>query len=142
MRRQGGEIMNNESITIKTNREQDRLLLEVEGSLDTVTAPQLERELSEKKLDGVRSLILNFTELEYVSSAGLRVLLAADNRMYRKGGEMVVRDCNDTVMKIFEVTGFDELLTLEVTVEGGDHGTGKGTADEKSCPAEESRGVF
>ena len=111
MRRQGGEIMNNERITIKTNREQDRLLLVVEGSLDTVTAPQL---------DGVRSLILDFADLEYVSSAGLRVLLAADNRMYRKGGEMVVRDCNDTVMKIFEVTGFDELLTLEVTVEGGD----------------------
>lgn len=86
------------------------LLLAVEGRLDTATAPQLEAEL--KTLDGVESLILDFAALEYLSSAGLRVLLAAQKTM-NKQGKMVVRNVNETIADVFEITGFANILTVE-----------------------------
>ena len=87
------------------------LLLAVEGRLDTATAPQLEAELK-ASLEGVETLIFDFAALEYLSSAGLRVLLAAQKTMNRQGS-MVVRNVNETITEIFEVTGFCDILTVE-----------------------------
>lgn len=87
------------------------LTVALAGRLDTVTAPELEAELK-ASLDGVRELAIDLAELEYVSSAGLRVLLSAQKIM-NKQGEMKVLHVSDTVMEIFEVTGFSDILTIE-----------------------------
>lgn len=87
------------------------LNLAVEGRLDTTTAPQLEAELKQN-INGVETLILDFAKLEYLSSAGLRVLLAAQKVM-NKQGEMIIRNVNETINEIFEVTGFIDILTIE-----------------------------
>lgn len=87
------------------------LALALEGRLDTTTAPQLEAELK-SSLDGVTALNLDFEKLEYLSSAGLRVLLAAQKVM-NKQGTMVIRHVNDTIHEVFEVTGFLDILTIE-----------------------------
>ena len=81
------------------------------GRLDTTTAPQLEGELK-NGLDGVESLVLDFKELEYLSSAGLRILLAAQKTM-NKQGKMVIRNVNEVIQEVFEVTGFADILTIE-----------------------------
>ncbi len=82
----------------------------LEGRLDTVTAPDLEKELK-ASLDGVSELVLDFEKLEYISSAGLRVLLSAQKTMARQG-EMKITKVNETIMEIFEVTGFSDILTI------------------------------
>ncbi len=87
------------------------LNLTLEGRLDTTTAPHLEAELK-RSLNGVTALNLDFEKLEYLSSAGLRVLMSAQKVMNRQG-EMVVRHVNETIMEIFEVTGFVDILTIE-----------------------------
>ncbi|MBE5810060.1 MAG: STAS domain-containing protein [Clostridiales bacterium] len=87
------------------------LTLTLSGRLDTTTAPQLEAELK-ASLSGVESLVLDFAALDYLSSAGLRVLLAAQKQM-NKQGDMVVRNVNETIMEIFDVTGFCDILTIE-----------------------------
>jgi len=81
------------------------------GRLDTTTAPMLESEWN-AGLDGVESLVLDFTELSYLSSAGLRVLLAVQKAM-NKQGKLVVRNVNKTIMEIFDITGFSDILTIE-----------------------------
>ena len=81
------------------------------GRLDTTTAPQLEEDLKQS-IDGVERLVLDFEALEYLSSAGLRVLLGAQKIM-NKQGEMIVRNVNETIAEIFEVTGFCDVLTIE-----------------------------
>ncbi len=99
-------------MTIHKNLEGTKLTLALEGRLDTMTAPQLEQEL-EQCLDGVESLVFDFSQLEYLSSAGLRVLLMAQKKM-NKQGTMIVRNVNDSVMEVFELTGFaDNILTIE-----------------------------
>ena len=87
------------------------LTLSLAGRLDTTTAPQLEAELKEN-LAGVKHLVLDVKALEYLSSAGLRVLLSTQKLM-NKQGSMVVRGANETITEIFEVTGFCDILTLE-----------------------------
>lgn len=87
------------------------LTIELEGRLDTVSAPQLETELK-KSISGVETLIFDFAKLEYLSSAGLRVLLASQKVMNRQG-QMIIKNVNSTIMDIFEVTGFSEILTVE-----------------------------
>ena len=94
---------------IKT-AEDKKLAVEVKGRLDTTTAPELEVALKES-LEGVEELTLNFAELEYISSAGLRVLLATQKTMQGKG-EMIVTGVNDIVMEVFEVTGFCDILNI------------------------------
>ena len=81
------------------------------GRLDTNTAPKLEAELKESS-SGIEVLTLDFSGLEYLSSAGLRVLLASQKIMNRQG-RMVVRNVNDMIMEVFEVTGFCDILTIE-----------------------------
>ena len=85
--------------------------LALSGRLDTITAPQLEAELK-KNIDGITSLLFDLSDLEYLSSAGLRVLLAAQKVM-NKQGSMVIKNVNDTIMEIFEVTGFADILTIK-----------------------------
>ena len=89
----------------------DTLLVKVVGRLDTTTAPQLEKELSDN-ISAAKTLILDFEALEYLSSAGLRVILQAQKTM-NKQGNMIVRNVNETIMEIFEVTGFVDFLTIE-----------------------------
>ena len=97
---------------MKINKKQNGTALEValEGRLDTTTAPELEKEL--KDLTGVNELTLDFAGLEYIYSAGLRVLLSAHKAMSRKGG-MKVTHVNEIVNEVFEVTGFADILTIE-----------------------------
>ncbi len=87
------------------------LTLSLEGRLDTTTAPALEAELKEA-LTGVTDLVFDFEQLEYVSSAGLRVLLMAYKTM-KKQGHMALRHVNSVVMEVLEVTGFRDMLTIE-----------------------------
>ena len=86
------------------------LTVAIEGRLDTITAPELETELK-ASLDGVEKLTLDFSKLEYISSAGLRVLLSTQKRMNNQGS-MTVTNVNATIMEIFEVTGFNDILTI------------------------------
>lgn len=82
----------------------------LEGRLDTMTAPALEKELKDS-LSGLSKLTLDFEKLEYISSAGLRVLLGAQKQMAGQG-EMKLVHVNETIMEIFEVTGFSDILTI------------------------------
>ena len=112
----------NESVSRKHNTEENlemlinkttngsELVIAIEGRLDTTTAPQLEKEI--EALNGVTDLIVDMEKLVYVSSAGLRVLLKAQKVM-NKQGKMTVKNINQEIKDIFEVTGFDELLNIE-----------------------------
>jgi len=85
--------------------------LTLKGRLDTVTAPDLEEFIS-IGLDGITELTMDFEELEYISSAGLRVLLTAHNTMSEQGS-MTVTNVNEEILEIFEITGFDDFLNIE-----------------------------
>ena len=98
-------------MTINKNLEGSTLTIALEGRLDTTTAPELEKELK-SSLDGVKELVFDFTKLDYISSAGLRVLLSAQKLMSKQGG-MKVTHVNEMVMEVFEVTGFTDILTIE-----------------------------
>ena len=97
-------------MTIKKELNGKNLAVAIEGRLDTITAPELEAELK-ASLDGVEKLTLDFSALEYISSAGLRVLLSTQKRMNTQGS-MTLKNVNDTIMEIFEVTGFNDILTI------------------------------
>lgn len=98
-------------MTIDKKAEGGKLTIALEGRLDTTTAPQLEGELKHS-ISGVTELILDFAKLEYISSAGLRVLLAAQKVM-NKQGSMVIKNVNATIAEVFEITGFSDILTVE-----------------------------
>lgn len=98
-------------MTIEKKADGENLEIKLVGRLDTTTAPNLEAELK-RSVNGVTKLTFDFSELEYLSSAGLRVLLAAQKVM-NKQGEMIIRHVNDKIQDIFEVTGFSEILTIE-----------------------------
>lgn len=87
------------------------LTLEIEGRIDTTTAPALEAELKRSVISDVQNLIMDFAKVEYISSAGLRVLLAAQKVM-KKQGAMTVQHVNEAIMEVFEVTGFSDILTI------------------------------
>lgn len=98
-------------MTINKTLNEKELTVELIGRLDTTTAPQLEAELK-RSLDDVTSLVMDFAGLEYISSAGLRVLLSAQKVMNRQG-KMVIKHVNETILEVFEVTGFSDILTIE-----------------------------
>ena len=98
-------------MTIKKTKDGDKLTIAVEGRIDTVTAKEFEQS-AVSELDGVTQLTLDFSQLNYISSAGLRVLLLLQKTM-NKQGAMKVTGVNETVRDIFEVTGFSEILTVE-----------------------------
>lgn len=88
------------------------LVVAVAGRLNTATAPQLEAELS-SSIDGVEDLVLDLTDLDYISSAGLRVVLSVQKAMNRSGGSLVVRNVKPEIYDVFEMTGFVDFLTIE-----------------------------
>ncbi len=92
------------------NTDGAKMVIALDGRLDTNTAPELEKEL---QLDDVQELVLEFEKLRYLSSAGLRVLLAAQKKMNAKQGTMVLKHVNDMIMEVFEATGFIDILTVE-----------------------------
>jgi anti-sigma B factor antagonist len=98
-------------MTINKTKEGEKLTITLEGRLDTTTAPQLEEEVKES-ISGVTDLVFDLKDIAYVSSAGLRVLLSAQKIMNRQGN-MVIRNANEEVMEIFEVTGFVDILNIE-----------------------------
>ena len=98
-------------MVVTKNLEDKVLYVKVEGRLDTATAPELETELAEV-LDEAEELVFDLEGLEYMSSAGLRILLATQKKMGTKGG-MKVTNVNDVIMEIFEITGFSDILTIE-----------------------------
>ncbi|MBO7669279.1 MAG: STAS domain-containing protein [Oscillospiraceae bacterium] len=98
-------------LNINKNLNGETLTVSLEGRLDTTTAPQLEESLKES-MDGIKELILDFSKLEYISSAGLRVLLSAQKNMAKQGSMKLIH-VSDVIMEIFEVTGFVDILTIE-----------------------------
>ena len=98
-------------LNIEKTLEDGTLLIELEGRLDTTTAPDLESAIMDS-IDGITDLTLNFKGLEYISSAGLRVLLSAQKKMNAKGS-MKVTNVSPEIDEIFEVTGFSDILTIE-----------------------------
>jgi anti-sigma B factor antagonist len=98
-------------MTIEIKKNEKETIIEVAGRLDTITAPILENTISEN-IGGIESLILDFKALEYISSAGLRVLLGAQKKMKNNGTMKIVKVCED-VMEVLEMTGFADILTIE-----------------------------
>lgn len=98
---------------MKISKEQNgnALTLKVEGRLETTTAPELEAVIKEE-LEGVTDLTFDFSKLDYISSAGLRVLLSAQKKMNVQGS-MKVTNANDIVTEVFDITGFSDILTIE-----------------------------
>ncbi|MBQ9251123.1 MAG: STAS domain-containing protein [Clostridia bacterium] len=98
-------------MTINKTQNGNALTIALEGRLDTVTSPELEKEVKDS-LEAAETLTLDFSKLEYISSAGLRVLLSAHKTMSKKGG-MKITNVNEIVKEVFEVTGFADILTIE-----------------------------
>lgn len=98
-------------LKIRKSTENSTVTITLEGRLDTLTAPSLEKELL-SSLEGADSLVMDFEKLDYISSAGLRVLLSAQKAMSGKG-RMKLRNVNATILEIFDVTGFADILTIE-----------------------------
>ena len=98
-------------MVITKTRNGDELTVALEGRLDTSTSPDLDQEL-QNSLSGITELIFDLGKLEYISSAGLRVLLTAQKTM-NKQGSMIIRNTSDEIKEIFDVTGFSDILTLE-----------------------------
>lgn len=98
-------------MTISKEIKDTAMIISVGGRLDTFTAPQLENEIKQN-ISGITELTIDMSELEYISSAGLRVLLSAQKIM-NKQGNMTIRNVKKEIAEIFEVTGFDDILNIE-----------------------------
>jgi anti-sigma B factor antagonist len=98
-------------MTIEIKKNDNGITITVNGRLDTITAPVLEKNIGEH-IDAIKTLILDFKGLEYISSAGLRVLLGAQKKIQRTGTMKIINVCEE-VMEVFEMTGFADILTIE-----------------------------
>ena len=98
-------------MTIEIKKNKEEIILEINGRLDTTTAPTLEKTINES-LEGIKTLILDLKSLEYISSAGLRVLLSAQKKL-QSVGTMKLKNVCEAVMEVFEITGFADILTIE-----------------------------
>ena len=98
-------------MTIEIKKKAKETIIEVAGRLDTITAPVLEKTISEN-VNCDQNLVLDLNELEYISSAGLRVLLGAQKKMQKSGSMKLIRVC-ESVMEVFEMTGFADILVIE-----------------------------
>ena len=98
-------------MTIKQSKDGTTLTMALEGRLDTMTSPELEAALADP-LEGVENLCLDFAGLNYLSSAGLRVLLSAQKQM-NKQGSMVVKNVSEMIIEVFDITGLVDILTIE-----------------------------
>ena len=99
-------------MNIEKQTTNNSLSITLTGKLDTLTAPDLEAELKTINED-IKELILDFSALTYLSSAGLRVILGAQKQMTKAGGSMIVKNVSDTIMEVFEITGFKGILTIQ-----------------------------
>ena len=98
-------------MTINVNKEGEKLTIIPEGRIDTVTAPEFSKAIDDN-IEGVKDLVIDFEKLEYISSAGLRVLLTAQKTM-TKAGSMKLIHVADVIMDVFNITGFADILTIE-----------------------------
>ena len=98
-------------MTIEIKRNAEETIIELVGRLDTITAPALDKTIS-SDIAGTKKLVIDFKSLEYISSAGLRVLLGAQKKMQKVGTMKLVNVCEE-VMEVFEMTGFSDILTIE-----------------------------
>ncbi len=98
-------------MTINTKKDGNEMTIAISGRLDTSTAPKLEAAIKDD-IGGIRNLIIDVKDLDYISSAGLRVLLSTQKIMNQQG-KMKVVNVNETVMEIFEITGFTDILTID-----------------------------
>ena len=96
---------------IKKNQSGDSLVVEIIGRLDAATAPQLEKEMK-SSLEGIKNLTFDFEQLDYIASAGLRVLLVAQKRM-NKQGKMTIKNVSNEVKEVLDMTGFIDFLNIE-----------------------------
>ena len=99
-------------MTIEKTVDEKKLTLKVEGRLDTTTAPELEAEFA-KIPDQTNEIVIDFEGLEYISSAGLRVLLAVQKKANSAGNKISIRNANESIMEVFGITGFTDILTIE-----------------------------
>ena len=99
-------------MTVDIKKNGARLDVAIGGRLDTLTSPELHQALSQQSLNDVTEIVMDLGELEYISSAGLRVLLSAQKTMHKQGA-MKVKNANEMILEIFEVTGFSDILTIE-----------------------------
>ena len=97
---------------VKFDKQDSTLTVAISGNIDTVTAPELDAKLQEN-LSGIKTLILDFAAVDYISSAGLRVILMTNQLVEDVEGDMTVKNVNEDVRDVFEMTGFDSLLNLE-----------------------------
>lgn len=98
---------------IKTSISNQNLIISLKGRLDTITSPQLEEEINHYSLDEFKTVTVNMRELEYISSAGLRVILMLHKNMIKSGGKLALVNVNDMVMEIFSMTGMTDFLNIE-----------------------------
>ena len=98
-------------MTIEIKRNAEETIIELVGRLDTTTAPALDKAIS-GDIEGTKKLVIDFKSLEYISSAGLRVLLGAQKKMQKIGSMKVINVCEE-VMEVFEMTGFADILTID-----------------------------
>ncbi len=98
-------------MTIEIKRNAEETTIELAGRLDTTTAPALDKTIN-NEIEGTKKLVLDFKSLEYISSAGLRVLLGAQKKMQKSGSMKVTNVCEE-VMEVFEMTGFADILEIE-----------------------------
>ena len=97
---------------VKFNKQDSTLTAVISGNIDTITAPELDSQLQEN-ISGIKDLVLDFAAVDYISSAGLRVILMANQQMEDVDGNMTVTNVNEDVRDVFEMTGFDSLLNLD-----------------------------
>ena len=99
-------------MNITKNYNEKELTLSIEGRIDTITSQDLDKEINEE-FSNFNSLIMDFTDLEYISSAGLRVLIATQKKLKAEDIPFVIKNVNDTVGEIFRMSGFDKILKIE-----------------------------
>ena len=97
---------------VKFNKQDSTLTVAISGNIDTVTAPELDSKLQENISD-VKDLVLDFAAVDYISSAGLRVILMANQQLEDADGTMTIKNANDDVRDVFEITGFADILVIE-----------------------------
>ena len=97
---------------ITKNYNEKDLLMAVEGRIDTITSQELDKEIN-AEIGNFESLTLDFTDLEYISSAGLRVLIATQKKLKASDSPLVIKNINDSVREIFRMSGFDKILKIE-----------------------------
>lgn len=98
---------------ITTNISNQNLIISLSGRLDTITSPQLEEEINRSSFDGIETVTLNMRSLEYISSAGLRVILMLHKKLAGTNGKLRLINVNDMIMEIFTMTGMDSFLEIE-----------------------------